>query len=69
MVGFDELQKLAFETANFRDRHGVHQTARRNVKHQHLLFHRQGHVLILLQNFREPLAARKLSLCHLVQLI
>src|SRR2546422_6947805 len=33
------------------------------------LLRRQGHILILLEDFREPLAARKLSLRHFIKLI
>jgi len=66
---FQQLQEFALKPPHFLYRHGVQHAACRHVKYQHLLFHRQRHVLILLQDLRKPLAARELSLRHLVELI
>src|SRR6266480_1469447 len=69
IVGFDELQELALKAANFPYRHSVQRATGRHVETEHLFFHQQRHVLILLQDFREPLAAGELTLGHLIKLV
>src|SRR5258708_3380823 len=69
MVGLHELHEFTLKTANFRNRHRTQQATCCYVKNQHLLFCRQRHVLILLEDFGKPLAARELALCYLVELI
>src|SRR5580692_5369990 len=69
IAGLDELEKFLLEAAHFRHGNAVDRAARGHVNTEHLLFDRQRNVLVLLQNLRQPLAARKLPLRHFVQLI
>src|SRR5216684_3632918 len=69
MIRFDELQELALKAANFRDRHVVQCAARSDVNAEDLFFRGERRVLILLQDFREALAARELRLRDFVELI
>src|SRR5205807_8024655 len=69
IIRFGELQELALETLHLTHRHSIESPARAHLNHQYLFFRRQRHVLILLQNLRQPLSSGKLALRHLVELI
>jgi len=63
------LQKFFFEAANVRHGNAVNSTAGGDEKTEHLLFNGQGNVLILLESFRQALAAGELSLGDFIELV